>query len=228
MFVLYKLVDGYVVLLYIKYIINIQRVIMIYASSRLKSLIQENNMELLSANIKGASIDIRIDSKAYIRTDSESLILTDNDDKDELLKDRTKEIDLAKGFQLQPGQYLYGKAFETIKVPENACGLIMPRSTFARIGLILPISQFANPGYAGKLPIIIYNASPVAVEIPPYYRVAQIIYAEISGKAIPYNQQADAKYHNEANNKADASLKDEELILKRLLTQEDIIKISKK
>lgn len=202
--------------------------IMIYASNKLQTLTKENDMELLSANIKGASIDIRIDPQAYIRIDDKPLILTDDDDKEELLKDRTEVIDLAKGFQLQPGKYLYGKSFETIKVPENLCGLILPRSSFSRIGLILPISQFANPGYIGNLPIIIYNASPVAVEIPPYYRVAQILYAEINGEAVPYNKQADAKYHNEGNIKANASLQDEELILKRLLTKEEIIKISQK
>lgn len=201
---------------------------MIYATDKLKKLIQENDMELLSANIKGASIDIRIDSNAYIRTDTEPLILTDNDDKDELLRNRTEKIDLAKGFQLKPGQYLYGKSFETIKVPSDTCGLILPRSTFARIGLILPISQFANPGYIGNLPIIIYNASPVNVEIPPYYHVAQILYIAINGEAVPYNQQTDAKYHNESNIIANASLQDEELMLKRLLTEDDIIKLAKK
>lgn len=201
---------------------------MIYATDKLQTLIKENDMELLSANIKGASIDIRIDSNAYIRADKEPLILTDNDDKDELLRNRTEKIDLAKGFQLKPGQYLYGKSFETIKVPSGTCGLILPRSTFAKIGLILPISQFANPGYIGNIPIIIYNASPVNVEIPPYYRVAQILYMSLNGEAVPYNQQADAKYYKEGNIKADASLKDEELILKKLLTKEDIIKLCNK
>lgn len=61
---------------------------MIYASNKLQTLTKENDMELLSANIKGASIDIRIDSQAYIRIDDKPLILTDDDDKEELLKDR--------------------------------------------------------------------------------------------------------------------------------------------
>jgi dCTP deaminase len=67
------------------------------------------------------------------------------------------------------------------------------------LGLILPISQYANPSYEGKLPIIIYNASPVEVEIPPYYKVMQILFLELDGKAKEYKEQIDVKYFKENN-----------------------------
>jgi dCTP deaminase len=180
-------------------------------------------MHLLSKNVNGASIDLRIDSTAYVRTDTKPLILSDTSTSEDILKDRLEPVDLAKGYLLEPNKYLYGKAFETINIPKNMCGFIFPRSTFARIGLILPISCYANPGYCGQLPLIIYNASPVSVEIPPFYRIAQILFVEIDGEAVEYSQQKDAKYHNETG--AGASLDDSELKLQRKITKDDILKL---
>ncbi|MDE7168758.1 MAG: dCTP deaminase [Mucispirillum sp.] len=196
---------------------------MFLATDELRKILDNNDMMILKNNIRGASIDLRINHIAYTRIDENPLILAEGcDDPEELLKGRTKEIDLAKGFLLKPGDYLYGKTFEKIKVPDSMCGLIMPRSTFARIGLILPISQFANPGYEGNLPLIIHNASRVEVEIPPYYRVAQIMFADLRGNAVPYGSQKDAKYQHEASG-ANASLNDEELNNAiRFLKEEDV------
>ncbi|MDR2869686.1 MAG: dCTP deaminase [Deferribacteraceae bacterium] len=199
---------------------------MVLATSTLARLVQDNNMSLLRKNIRGASIDLRIDDIAHIRTDTTPLVLSNTDKPDELLFGRLTEVDLAKGFQLEPGQYLYGKAFESITIPNNMCGFVFPRSSFARIGLILPISCYANPGYHGNLPLIIHNASPVPVEIPPYYRVAQLVYCEILGDAIEYDAQLDAKYQNEEH-QALASLDDVELESSRKLTEQDIIELLK-
>lgn len=197
---------------------------MIYATDKLQELIKNTpEMALLKKNIRGASIDLRIDDTAYIRKDTAPLILTEGESYKQLLKDRIEEIDLAKGFQLQPGQYLYSKTFEKIVIPEDKCGIILPRSTFSRIGLILPISMFANPGYKGKLPLIIYNASPVSVEIPPYYRIAQILYCELNGKATGYHSQADAKYQDEIN-EPDASIKDAEFNFEKIFDRDKINK----
>ena len=170
---------------------------MIQSTEKLKELVKnENIIDLVSKyTIKGASIDLRIGETAKVRIDTEPLILADNPN----LENIYKEVSLSKGFRLKPNQYLYANTVENIKIPNNMCGLILSRSSFARLGLILPISQYANPSYEGHLPIIIYNASQVEVEIPPYYKVMQILFMKIDGKAQKYQEQSDVKYFQETN-----------------------------
>lgn len=124
---------------------------------------------------------------------------------------------MAKGYDLAPLSYLYGSSVEKVTIPEYKCGLILPRSTFARLGLILPISSFANPGYSGHLPIVIFNASDSFIKIPPYIRIMQIIFLELKGHAQAYKEQKDEKYYNE-NPLKQPSLNDIELkaILEKL------------
>ncbi len=186
---------------------------MIQSTENLIKLVGEKDIiDFVSSNtIQGASIDLRIGETAKIRKDTQPLILSENPD----LEDIYEEVSLAQGFRLKPNQYLYADTVEYVKIPENMCGLILSRSTFARLGLILPISQYANPSYEGNLPIIIYNASPVEVEIPPYYKVMQILFMEIDGKAKEYKQQIDAKYFKEVNipnPKLDADYKIEDIM----------------
>lgn len=136
-----------------------------------------------------------IGETAKVRIDTEPLILSENPNTETLFK----EVSLAKGFRLKPNEYLYANTIEYVKIPKNMCALLLPRSTFARLGLILPISQYANPSYEGNLPIIIYNASRVEVEIPPYYKVMQMLLLKVDGEAKEYKKQIDAKYFKETN-----------------------------
>jgi dCTP deaminase len=167
-------------------------------------------------SIKGSSIDLRIDEIAMVRADNKTLKLSEKSD----YKDLFEEVNLSKGYELQPGDYLLGKTYEKVKIPENRCGIILPRSTFARLGLQLPVSEYANPGYEGHLPICIHNTSKVAIEIPPYYRVVQLLLMHVNGKTLPYNSQIDKKYFDESGKSI--SLNDEELIGKKILTSDDL------
>lgn len=58
-------------------------------------------------------------------------------------------INLARGYQLKPQIFLYASACEHVAIPIDKYRLIPPRSIFARVGLILTMSLYANPGYEG-------------------------------------------------------------------------------
>ena len=90
-----------------------------------------------------------------------------------------EEVNLSKDYELKQGDYLYCFAFEKVKIPVDKCGFLLPRSTFARMGLILPISSYVNPGYEGNLPIIIHNTSKFSFYIPPYLACCAISYCAI-------------------------------------------------
>lgn len=168
---------------------------MFLASDELKKLNAVSSIN--EFNIQGASIDLSIGEQAKVLKSDKSINLFELKENENLLKDRFEQINLAKGYQLKPLSYLYASSAEKVKIPENMCGLIMPRSTFARLGLILPISSYANPGYEGHLPIVVFNASGVNITIPPYIRIMQLIFCELKGEAIAYHSNKGAKYQGE-------------------------------
>ena len=168
---------------------------MILATTELEKL--KNNIEGLNErNIRGASIDLSLSESALARKNDAVLDLFDRDI-DKNLQDLYTEIDLAKGYDLKPLQYLYGQSAEKVTIPQDKCGILLPRSTFARLGLILPISSFANPRYSGHLPIIIFNASASIVRIPPYIRIMQLLVCDLKGAAKPYEDYKDSKYQDD-------------------------------
>ncbi|WP_104719495.1 dCTP deaminase [Helicobacter pullorum] len=174
---------------------------MILASSELEKIAKDNITALNNENIRGASIDLSIGDKALIQKNkgNEDIIDLFNLDCDkELCNNIYEEIDLAKGYDLKPLTYLYASSVEKVTIPKDMCGILLPRSSFARIGLILPISSYANPGYSGNLPIVVFNASNSIIRIPPYIRIMQLLLCEIKGKSIAYEELSDSKYHNES------------------------------
>lgn len=170
---------------------------MILGTSELKN-IQDHFTALNDYNIRGASVDLSISDKAYVKKDDKIIDLFELDSSDNgLLEDIYTEIDLAKGYELKPQNYFYTTSVEKVSIPLDMCGLVLARSTFARLGLILPISTYANPGYEGHLPIIIFNASNSIIKIPPYIRIMQLVLCEVKGEAKAYNDFVDSKYQND-------------------------------
>jgi len=166
---------------------------MVLATSELEKIAKTfKNINL--DDIRGSSIDLAISEKAKIPKENKTIdLFSEKPNTDELFN----EVELAKGYELKPNSFLYSSTVEYIKIPQNMCGIILPRSTFARIGLVLPSSMYANPGYEGHLPLIIHNNSPFNVKIPPYYKVAQLLLLEIKGDSIFYGTQSTQKYHKE-------------------------------
>jgi len=163
----------------------------------IKEISSNEIVDIVSANtIQGASIDLRISEKAKVllKQDKPIDLSTQQD-----FKHCYEEVDLSKGFVLKAGEFLYSETIEYIKIPKDKAGLLLPRSSLARMGLILPSSMYANPAYEGHLPIVIHNATNNDFIIPPYYRVMQLLLVELKGKAKPYHQQMDAKYFKESN-----------------------------
>lgn len=179
---------------------------MILATSELEKIASSLATGLNAYNIQGASIDLSIGETAKIQTSTTTINLLEKDD----FEDIYEEVDLTKGYELKPQTYMYASTVENVKIPMDCCGILLPRSSFTRIGMVLPMSMYANPGYEGNLPIVIFNASPASVIIPPYYRVMQLLLAKLEGNARGYHEQVDAKYYKEESLK-NPSFKDIEL-----------------
>lgn len=172
---------------------------MVLATQELKKIAKDNITCLNDANIRGASIDLSLDEMVKVRIGNQKINLFDIKETDDSFFEKIyKKESLAKEYELKPQTYLYGQTCEEVSIPKDKCGLILPRSTFVRVGLILPMSLYANPGYRGHLPIVIFNASPSSIVIPPYIRIAQLLLLELKGEAKDYREFEDSKYYGES------------------------------
>lgn len=110
------------------------------------------------------------------------------------VKDRkTCEIKLAadlgnKSIILKPGDFYLVTTIEKVNVPKNLVGILKPRSTLQRMGLILRTTQIA-PGYSGELTFALHNAGPAQVKIEMGARIVHVMFARVCGKTAIYRGQ---------------------------------------
>jgi len=84
---------------------------------------------------------------------------------------------------IKPGEYYLSKTMEKVNIPENLVGIVKPRSTLYRSGILLRSGQ-VSPGYRGDLYFGIYNAGEVEFEIEKGARYAHIMFFEVKGSLV--------------------------------------------
>ncbi len=111
-------------------------------------------------------------------------------------EDAYVEVDLTNTeYVLPPGGFVLGACEEYINFGPY-CGIVMNRTSFARLGLDCALSSYANPGYEGTLPLAIVNQSGRPVKLVPYRRVAQVLFMRVGEVDVPYKDRA-PKYFQE-------------------------------
>lgn len=93
----------------------------------------------------------------------------------------------ANGMDLQPMQPFLTQTLEAICFPDELVGLVVTRSTFARLGIMANClaPKFAA-GIRWAFPLQLVNLNSVPVRIYPYAPVAQLMVAETSGESVGY------------------------------------------
>lgn len=94
----------------------------------------------------------------------------------------------ARHLIIKPGDFYLVTTIETVNVPKNLVGILKPRSTLQRMGLILRTTQIA-PGYSGELTFALYNAGPCQVKIEFGARIVHVMFARVEGKTALYRGQ---------------------------------------
>jgi deoxycytidine triphosphate deaminase len=89
---------------------------------------------------------------------------------------------------IKPGDSVLVTTIEKVNMPVSLVGIVRPRSTLYRSGIILSSGQ-VNPGYSGQLTFGFYNSSPYNFMVQIGARVAHIMFAQIDGKANSYKGQ---------------------------------------
>jgi dCTP deaminase len=78
-------------------------------------------------------------------------------------------------FVLHPQRLVLGVTFEYITLPLDLAALVVSRSSYGRIGLIVATAAYVHPGWKGCLTLELSNASEVPIELPCGAPVAQLV-----------------------------------------------------
>ena len=133
------------------------------------------------AAVGPASVDLTLDRKIRVfRPRNISFSIDKNID----YKKITVIVDIAKGYVLEPGELVLGITKETVTLPDDICGWLNSRSSFARIGLMSHVTApFVCPGVSNRQVLEIYNAGPEKIRLVPGARICQLILQQCRGTA---------------------------------------------
>jgi deoxycytidine triphosphate deaminase len=146
----------------------------------------------MDAQVSEDAIDLRLAPGA--------LVLREQVERLDYLND---EIDRAyelieippQGYDLQPLRPLLTQSLEAVCFPEHLVGLVLTRSSFARLGVMANCMapKFAA-GIRWAFPLQLVNLSHVPVRIYPYSGVAQLMISDMTGVPVGYRGKFQDSY----------------------------------
>jgi dCTP deaminase len=94
-----------------------------------------------------------------------------------------------KGFLLGPRRYVVAIVAEEIALPPDMMARILAKGQFMSLGL-LPVNTYADPGFSGRLGVVLFNASNRYVWVSPRQAIAKIEFVKLErAVAHPYSGQ---------------------------------------
>ena len=78
-------------------------------------------------------------------------------------------------FVLHPQRLVLGGTFEYIALPNDLAALVLSRSSYGRVGLIVATATFVHPGWKGCLTLELSNAADVPFELRCGAPIAQLV-----------------------------------------------------
>ncbi len=101
-------------------------------------------------------------------------------------------------YVLKPGDLIIAQIKETIKLTKMFNANILNRNSLIKLGINVSLSSYINPGYCGKLPIVISNMGKFNIKLVPCMRICQlVIYDVFPEPENDYSTKSDSKYFGE-------------------------------
>lgn len=147
----------------------------------------ENLSERETNNPEGAGIDLRIDIVSRLKKSESFLGIQEHSTLDSEIVAQYDDKKVTS-FILEPKGYILVTTTETINNPSDLVGIIRPRGTLFRSGIMLSTGQ-VNPDYSGVLTFGMYNASDFEFKFELGARIAHILFCEVNGTTNPYRGQ---------------------------------------
>lgn len=160
-------------------------------------------------NLQSSSYDVSLSSEIQVLRASSAPININ----DQMAIDRIYERkDISEGYLIKPGEYVHCKLKESITLPDDVMAMVVPRTRFTRLGLLLS-AQYCNPSYSGTLRLGLRNASNSNISLVPGLAIGQLLFCKLGEKPTEknlYRNKTNAAYHNEKEFRG-STFADEEL-----------------
>ena len=167
---------------------------MILGIKKLHELVESNNLvenlcDREKNNPEGAGFDLRL-SEVYALEGSGFLGVENRDTPKTNLVGKNEEGKSEEDnvFVFKPGEYHLIKTMEKVNLPTNLSGIILPRTTLFRSGLVLA-NGIVQPGYSGELTFGLINMGKSNIKISFGARVVHITFHEVLGEGNQYRGQ---------------------------------------
>lgn len=82
-------------------------------------------------------------------------------------------------FRLHAGAMILGQTMETFVMPDDVCGVVYTRSTYARVNAFLNVTPI-EPGWRGQITLEISNIGKDPVLLYPGEGIGQLVFHQIS------------------------------------------------
>lgn len=107
-----------------------------------------------------------------------------------------KVCDKKHGIIIRQNEFILASTKEKIELPNNIVGFISGRSSYARIGISIELSQtILQPGHSDIIPLQIKNNLPYPIVIYPGTKIVQaVLFRTISNSSTSYAKKQNAKY----------------------------------
>lgn len=155
---------------------------MILVDKNIKELV--NNGELIISNykeenVKAISYDLTVGSIIKPKENDEEI---------------TEE---ANSYTLNPGDFIFIKTKEKLKIPTNILGRISEKNSIIRTGLVVSGPHY-QPGHTTYAFLKVCNTSYSKITINKEEKIAQIIFEELKEvPEVPYNMDSSSSFNNE-------------------------------
>jgi deoxycytidine triphosphate deaminase len=156
----------------------------------LRRVREENLVERLSAreleNPEGAGFDLRLGR--LFRLTSPGFLGVDERETPQVELLAEYDPEKRESFIIKPGEYFLTETIETFHMPLDLLGILKPRTTLHRSGILTRVS-IVDPGYSGAVHPALYNAGPAPFEIELGARYVNVMFFEIKGAGNAYRGQ---------------------------------------
>jgi dCTP deaminase len=85
-------------------------------------------------------------------------------------------IPLGEPFVLHPRQFVLGSTLEYFVMPKNIMGLVLGRSSWGRLGLIIATASKIDPGFKGCITLELTNLGNIPIFLYPASRIGQLVF----------------------------------------------------
>lgn len=135
-----------------------------------------------SAGLEPAGYTFRLSDEYYIPKMEPDIMITKSKLKDYYSR-AEKKVAVDGFIEILPQQHVILTSFEKFNMPKNVGGICFPKSTYAKLGLMVDITSI-EPGWRGYLAVGVTNLIHSAIYLFPGSGLAQIHFFKVNSQKI--------------------------------------------